>query len=80
MLLYIFSNGDPLVGIFPEQWEVQCPFNKEDLNDEHDEDYFKEKILAMYQEFAESKLYALYDYELKQAAVDSDYPELFYFC
>jgi hypothetical protein len=77
MLLYIFNNGDPSVGIFTQQWEVQCPFNKEDLQDENDEDYFKEKILAMYQEFCEFKLYALYDYELKQDAFDSDYPDYF---
>jgi hypothetical protein len=77
MKLYIFNNGDPSVGIFSEQWEIQCPFNKEDLHHENDEDYFKEKMLKLYQEFCEFKLYALYDYELKQDAVDSDYPDYF---
>ena len=77
MVLYINSNGDSSVGIFPEQWQVQCPFNKEDLQDEHDEDYFKEKMLTLYQEFVDFKLTARYDYELKQNAFEGDYPDYF---
>ncbi len=77
MKLYIYHGGDPSVGIFPEQWEIQCPFNKEDLNDENDEDYFKEKMLKVYQEFSEFKLFAVYDYEMKHDVDESGFPGFF---
>ena len=77
MKLYIFSNGDPSVGIFPIQFEIECPFNREDLTNEYDEDYFKDSMLKLYQAFVEFKLYARYDYELKQDAYEGDYPDYF---
>jgi hypothetical protein len=77
MKLYIFNNGDPSVGIFPDQWEIQCPFNREDLMNEHDEDYFKDEMLKVFQQFCEFKVYGLYDYELKQEVYEGETPDYF---
>lgn len=77
MKLYLYTDGDQSTGIFPCHFEIECPFNREDLQDEHDEDYFKEKMLTLYQEFVDFKLTARYDYELKQDAFEGDYPDYF---
>ena len=77
MKLYLYTDGDQSTGIFPCQFSIKCPFIKEDLQDETDEDYFKDKMLTLYQEFVDFKLTARYDYELKQDALDSDYPDIF---
>ena len=68
--LHIHDAGDPSVGIFPTGWEVDVPIyipNSEELSygDEENLEFFKSKMLEIYKEFAEGRLTAMYDFELK---------------
>ena len=65
-------EGDDFVGIFPEIFEVPCPFyekNKEDL------DFFREALLNLYKEFGYGSCSVVYDFE--QAAEDEFESTLF---
>jgi len=59
MKLIVTDYGDSSVGISPQSWNVDVPFNKEDENLE----YFRTSILNLYGEFAEGRLSAVYDFE-----------------
>lgn len=53
-------DGDDSVGIFPEVFEVPCPFfdrNKEDL------EFFREGLLNLYKEFGYGGCSVVYDFE-----------------
>lgn len=60
--LVVTDHGDPSVGIFPQSWEVECPFLMDESAPEEVE-LFREIILKVYQEFSEGKLSAVYDFE-----------------
>lgn len=64
MNLIITDHGDPMVGIFPQKWSVDCPLNK--LDEMEVLVFFKKEILKVYQEFSEGKLTADYDFEIEQ--------------
>ena len=63
MKLIIFFNGDPSVGVFPAEYEVECPFSIEDI-DKDGLKLFKELIMSAYREFDCN--YAMYDFEIEQ--------------
>ena len=60
MKLIITDFGDPSVGIFQCDHEIECPFV--DINDENSE-WFKTEMLKIYQEYAQGRLEAHYDGE-----------------
>lgn len=59
----VTDTGDPSVGIFPCSWTVECPFYK----DEEDENkiFFRNHIQKLYSEFAEGRILVDFDYELE---------------
>jgi len=64
MKLTVFDKGDMSVGIFPTNFEIDCPFERCDMEQEHLNE-FKEAILKLYTSYDYGN-YALYDYELKE--------------
>lgn len=64
MKLHVTDKGDPSVGIFDKSWEVECPLTKR--CDSDDLDFFREKIVAIYSEFAFGRVTATYDFEIDQ--------------
>ena len=63
MKLYITDRGDPSVGIFPIGWSVDCPFDEK--TEPETLEFFREQIKGIYREFAEGRIVAEYDFELK---------------
>lgn len=66
--LYIHDTGDPSVGIFPTGWEAEVPIYIPDSHNMSEEDkesldFFRNQMLEVYKEFAEGKLWAMYDFE-----------------
>ena len=47
MKLFIFCNGDSSVGLSPQEFEIQCPFEQNDV-EQNDLDYFKELQVNCY--------------------------------
>lgn len=52
----ITDPGDPSVGIFAQTWFIDVPFLANE--DPENREFFRGKILELYQEFSESKLYS----------------------
>jgi hypothetical protein len=50
------------VGIFPESWIVECPFVKEDIDNDGLE-LFRKEIADLYSEFADGKIIVDFDFE-----------------
>lgn len=75
MKLYINDNGDPSVGVRAQQWEIQCPFEKESSEPE-DLDNFKWALEAAYAPYCEGRMWSAYDFEL-QAQEDQLNPQSF---
>lgn len=67
MKLYIDIAGDPSVGIWDQQFSVEAPFEKDDVEKEDLED-FRDAITKLYTEFSGEKVYCSYDFELIEAA------------
>lgn len=74
----IIDKGDPSVGIFETTWEVDSPWNREDIEDEdaiseRDLEWFREKVKDLYSEFTQGRVSAIYDFEIDEmeAALDS---------
>ena len=70
MKLIITDWGDPSVGVFENTMEIDCPFERErdDFFGEYqltEPQEFKEQMLNIYKEYANGKLTAAYDFELK---------------
>ena len=63
MKLIIFDNGDPSNGISETQYEIDVPFNKDDV-EYGTLSFFKDSIHNIYKEFAEGRLILLYDFEI----------------
>ena len=64
MKLTIHENGDTSVG-YPESfYEIDCPFEKDDL-DEQSLNAFKVHLLSIYDDFTENDLRAFYDFEIQ---------------
>ncbi len=64
--LIIHDEGDSSVGISAETWQIETPFiywrneEKETLED------FRNEIKKVYQYFSETKLTAMYDFEIER--------------
>jgi hypothetical protein len=64
MKLIIFDNGDPSVGIFGGEYEMTCPFEREDV-DKDKLEFFRKNAISLYAEF-DSATYAMYDFEVEE--------------
>jgi len=64
MKLTIYDRGDESVGIFPRQFEIQCPFDKDDI-EQSDLDFFKSEAELLFAEF-DSASYSMYDFEYEE--------------
>ena len=64
MKLFICYYGDENIGLRSEEFEIQCPFNKKDV-EEKDLKYFRELQENVFGEFLDLKVKGIYDYEFK---------------
>ena len=62
--LYIWDEGDPSVGLFSQEWIIDCPFTKDEV-DEENLDWFKKQILDSYKEYCQGRCVCMYEFELK---------------
>lgn len=70
MKLILTDKGDPSVGIFETTWEVDVPLQdfkdaKMELDYVQELQFFKESIKKVYEEFAEGRIIAHYDFEIE---------------
>lgn len=63
--LYIWDEGDPSVGLFSQEWIIDCPFTKDEV-DEENLDWFKQQILDSYKEYCQGRCVCMYEFELQQ--------------
>ena len=61
MKLIIIDSGDHSVGIFPNAYEIDCPFDK-DVDDEIRE-WFRAEMIKVYKELCDGFLEAQYSDE-----------------
>ena len=61
MKLILFDKGDESVGIFPAQYSVDCPFDKDQM-DKEELEFFKTCVLGVYMEYGCHS--AMYDFEI----------------
>ncbi len=66
--LTVHDLGDGSVGLYPVSWEVECPFNKEDIGPRELE-YFRSKIQHLYREYATGRITSEYDFEYEDRCV-----------
>jgi len=64
MKLYVIEKGDLSVGIFDQIYELDVPFNREDLTQQEIEE-FRESVEKLYQEYTSQKVYSEFDFEIK---------------
>lgn len=60
MKLIITDYGDPSVGIFSQEWEIDCPFHESDIDNEGLE-WFKRDIINIYKDYCEGSIQAYYE-------------------
>jgi len=65
MKLIITDHGDTTVGIFPQSWAIECPFEKSECQPEDLED-FREQVQTVYSPYCEGKMWSAYDFELQE--------------
>jgi hypothetical protein len=65
MKLFIFSHGDESVGLNPQEFEIQCPFEKDEVED-NVLAWFAEIQLKTYRECLDIYVKAAYDFQLKE--------------
>lgn len=68
--LIVTDKGDSSVGIFPQEWIVDSPFSdnlsKEEIKEASDDlEFFRKSIIDVYKEYAQGKITADYDFEIK---------------
>lgn len=59
--LHIFDSGDLSVGIFGQEWTVECPFDIEYPEEEMED--FKSAIINVYKEYCNGRIRAIFDFE-----------------
>ena len=59
----ITDTGDQSVGISPCYWEVECPFYKNE--EEENKEFFRTSLVNLYKEFSEGRIKVEFDYEIK---------------
>lgn len=69
MKLIITSAGDMAVGIFPQKWEVECPFEMDEGAETLEG--FRSAQVAIYQEF-DVDIRAEYDFEVEERHLMED--------
>ena len=72
MKLCINDNGDPSVGIFAQQWAIECPFEKKEVEPE-DLEFFRNQMEIAYGVYCEGRMWSAYDFELQES--DEAYTE-----
>ena len=65
MMLYLMVGGDSSVGIPNVTYTIECPFERSDV-EESELVEFKNDILKIYDLYAESKIHAVYDFEIEE--------------
>lgn len=65
MKLVIYDGGDPSVGIFPIAWEMDVPFERNDVDNEILNE-FRDEVIKLYQEYGDCKPTASYDFEIEE--------------
>lgn len=60
--LIVTDHGDPTVGIFPQTWEVPCPFQWDEA-DATEKEFFESGIKELYNEFSFSLVSVEYHVE-----------------
>jgi len=66
MKAIITDKGDPSVGIFPQHWEADVPFEIDEggvLEAKPNLEFFRERIRKLYTEFAQGRVEVVYDFE-----------------
>ena len=69
MKLYITDKGDASVGIWPQYWTIEVPFEKDDFDAEDlklNLEEFRKDMLKAYSEYSEGSIYARYDFEIEE--------------
>jgi hypothetical protein len=64
MKLTVFDAGDPSIGIFATQWDIECPFDKDEASEEELTSW-KQDITELYIGYCEGRLTAMYDFEIE---------------
>lgn len=64
-MLYLMIGGDSSVGLPNITYSIECPFEKSDV-EEPELVEFKNDILKIYNLYAESKIHAVYDFEIEE--------------
>ena len=68
MKLIITYKGDMSVGIRPQRWAVEVPFEKEEFDVEDLEmnlNAFREDMRKVYEQYCDSDVYCSYDFEIE---------------
>lgn len=60
MKLYVTDQGDRTVGIWEQTWVIECPFNKNDI-DEDNLEWFRSEIERLYKEFCDGRIECGYE-------------------
>ena len=66
MNLIITDQGDESVGIFSQTFKIETPFS-ENEDTREDIEWFRDRLIQAYAEFAQGRLLAMYDFEIKEA-------------
>jgi hypothetical protein len=76
MKLHIIDEADPSVGWMPREFTIDCPFEREDV-EESQLEAFKLEMLLLYSDHADGKLIARFDYEVaeRESTFDSANPD-----
>lgn len=77
MKLFVTISGDPSVGIFDQEFTIDVPFEKDDVEYKDLQD-FRSAIDKLYSEFSGEKVGCIYDFELEleHAAEEEMYADL----
>jgi hypothetical protein len=62
MKLIVREKGDSSVGIYTRYYELDCPFEKDEV-ERYDLEMFRSGILEIYAEYAETTIDVFYDFE-----------------
>jgi len=60
--LFITDHADPSVGLFSQEWTIECPFEKDETTESFLE-WFRLHMIGIYVEFSDGKVTAEYDFE-----------------
>ena len=71
MKLYLQDSGDPSVGMFPIDWDLDVPFHVEDESNPTEEEQeqleeFRYSIMKAYTEYCEGRLRCFYRFEIER--------------